>query len=275
LSGAHLCPIINTEDVTIEKIHRYIGESETQNSRNSLLPRALPQSKLLVVIPMAGAGSRFSRIGIQTPKPLIPIGESLKPMIKLVVDNINLDAHYIFITQRSHYEKYNIGCMLNLIAPGCDIVQVDGLTEGAACTVLAARHLIDNDSPVLFANSDQFLEWSSARFLYQSMNNVDGSIVTFTATDDPKWSFVRLDKDGFISEVAEKKPISDIATVGFYFWKKGSDFCHYADQMIEKNIRVNNEFYLAPVYNEAIIQGGKKFKIFPCDRMWGYDLKTF
>ena len=85
---------------------------------------------------------------------------------------------------------------------------------------------------------------------------------------DPKWSFAKLDEDNYIKEVAEKKPISNIATAGVYQWKKGSDYVKYAEQMIEKNIRVNNEFYVCPVLNEAIADG-KKFKVFFVNRMWG------
>jgi len=118
------------------------------------------------------------------------------------------------------------------------------------------------------ANSDQFLEWDSNEFMYSMVaDDVDGGIVSFEATH-PKWSFAKLDDDGFVSEVAEKKPISNIATVGVYYWSKGSDYVKYAEQMIDKDIRTNNEFYVCPVYNEAI-GDGKKVKVFPIDKMWG------
>jgi dTDP-glucose pyrophosphorylase len=84
----------------------------------------------------------------------------------------------------------------------------------------------------------------------------------------PKWSFAKLDESGFIEKVAEKDPISDIASVGVYYWSKGSDYVKYANQMIEKNIRVNNEFYVCPVINEAI-SDGKKFKVKYVEKMWG------
>jgi dTDP-glucose pyrophosphorylase len=130
------------------------------------------------------------------------------------------------------------------------VIQIDGITEGAASTVLKARELIDDDTPLLIANSDQFVEWNSSKFIYESMSKgVDGSVLTFTSSH-PKWSFAKLDEHGFISEIAEKKPISDIATVGIYFWRNGSDFVKYADQMIAKDIRVNNEFY---VFNSFLL----------------------
>ena len=97
--------------------------------------------------------------------------------------------------------------------------------------------------------------------------NADGGIVTFTSTH-PKWSFAKINENGFVTEVAEKNPISDIATVGVYFWKHGSDYVKYAEEMISKNIRVNNEFYVCPVFNQAI-NDGKKIRVFNIERMWG------
>ena len=118
------------------------------------------------------------------------------------------------------------------------------------------------------ANSDQFVEWSSSDFLYSAQTqDIDGSILTFKSTH-PKWSYVKIDANGFVTEVAEKNPISDIATVGIYFWKKGSDYVKYAEQMIQKNIRYNNEFYVCPVFNQAI-EDSKKIKTFSIEKMWG------
>ena len=175
-----------------------------------------------VLIPMAGAGSRFAAAGYTFPKPLIDVNG--KPMIQVVVDNLNVDAHFIFLVQKEHYEKYNLQSVLNLIAPGCDIIQVDGLTEGAACTTLLAKDLIISEEPLLMANSDQFIEWNSNECLYAfTADTIDGGIVTFKSTH-PKWSFAKVGEDGFVSEVAEKNPISDLATVGIYYWKHGSDY---------------------------------------------------
>jgi dTDP-glucose pyrophosphorylase len=189
-------------------------------------------------------------------------------MIQVVVENLNIEAHYIFLVQKAHYEKYNLKQLLNLIAPGCDIVQVDGITDGAARTTLLAKQYIDNNEPLLMANSDQFVEWNSNETLYGfTADDIDGGIVTFKATH-PKWSFARIDDNGFVAEVAEKKPISDNATVGIYYWKKGSDYVKYAEQMISKDIRTNNEFYVCPVFNEAI-EDGKKIKVKPINQMWG------
>jgi HAD superfamily hydrolase (TIGR01509 family) len=222
--------------------------------------------KLNVLIPMAGAGSRFQAAGYTFPKPLIEVKG--KPMIQVVVENLNIDANFIYVVQKEHREKYNLDTLLNLITPNCKIVETDGMTEGAACTALLAKEYIDVDSPLFFANSDQFVEWDSNEFLYKmNETNADGGIVSFKATH-PKWSFAKVDENGLVTEVAEKNPISDIATVGYYYWKHGSDFVKYAEQMIEKDIRVNNEFYVCPVFNEAIADC-KKIKTFDIPKMWG------
>ena len=174
-----------------------------------------------VLIPMAGAGSRFEKAGYTFPKPLIEVNG--KPMIQLVVEILKIDAQHIFIVQKEHYEKYNLQYLLNLISPNNVIIPVEGITEGAACTTLLAKEFIDNDQPLLTANSDQFVEWDSNEFLYSMQaDEVEGGILTFNSVH-PKWSFAKTDEDGFVTEVAEKKPISNNATVGIYYWSKGSD----------------------------------------------------
>jgi dTDP-glucose pyrophosphorylase len=213
---------------------------------------------------MAGGGSRFIQAGYSFPKPLIEING--KPMIQAVVDSLNIDANYIYVVQREHYEKYALGYLLNLITPNCKIVQIDGMTEGAACTTLLAQYYIDNDSPLLLANSDQIINWNSEAF-FHSVNGADGSILIFENTH-PKWSYVKINEKGYVTEVAEKVPISNKATVGVYFWKKGSDYVKYASQMIDKNVRVGNEFYVCPVFNEAIVDG-LKIKTYNVSEMWG------
>lgn len=262
-SGANLLPVENSYDLHPYKVYAKMEEIETSEKGAGVPWR---DKKLNVLIPMAGAGSRFAAAGYTFPKPLIEVRG--KPMIQVVVENLNIEANYIFIVQKEHYEKYNLKYLLNLVAPGCKIVQVEGLTEGAACTTLLAKEFIDNDLPLVMANSDQFVEWDSNNVMYSfTAEGIDGGILTFKSTH-PKWSYAKLDDDGFVSEVAEKKPISDNATVGIYYWKKGSDYVKYAEQMIAKNIRVNNEFYVCPVFNEAI-EAGKKIRVKEIQQMWG------
>ena len=221
-----------------------------------------------ILIPMAGAGSRFAKEGYTFPKPLIDVNG--KPMIQTVVENLDFDCEYIFLVRKEHVDKYE-GLLhtLDRITNGSfRYVVVDDLTEGAACTALLAEEFINNDDDLIIANSDQFVEYHPQNFLsLKKMTNTDGIVFTFNAVH-PKWSFAKTNARGYITEIAEKKPISDIATCGIYWYKKGSDFVKYAKQMIEKNIRVNNEFYVAPVYNEMIADG-KALIPFYVHEMWG------
>lgn len=256
------------EEINMDIVKRIKGERITRAK--------WVNKKMNIVIPMAGAGSRFSQAGYTFPKPLIEVNG--KPMIQTVVDNINIDANYIFIVQKEHREKYSLDTMLNLIAPDCKIVEVSGVTEGAACSILLAEEHIDNDQPLFIANSDQWVNWNSLDFIYK-MNELkaDGGIVTFKSTH-PKWSYAKTDDSGVVVEVAEKNPISDNATVGFYYWKHGMNFVECAKDMIDRDIRVNGEFYVCPVFNQAVLNGQKIFT-HEVEEMWGLgtpeDLETF
>ncbi|CAN7184104.1 glycosyltransferase family 2 protein [Phenylobacterium sp. LjRoot225] len=214
----------------------------------------MPQKPLTIVVPMAGRGSRFADAGFKDPKPLIPVKGV--PMIKLVIDNLRPSRphRFVFICQREHVAAYDLERLLGLWAPGSAIVQLDGVTEGAACSVLTAEAWLD-DSPLMIANSDQYLDIAIDDYL-DAMEGCDGLIMTMTASD-PKWSFVAVDDQGFVTEVAEKVPISDEATVGVYNFARGRDFAEAAREMIAKDLRVNGEFYVAPVYNMLIEQGAK------------------
>lgn len=259
-SKANVMRVGSPKEITYSNINKHLIK---QNMNN--IPK-WKDDRLNVLIPMAGAGSRFEQAGYTFPKPLIEVTN--KPMIQVVVENLNLDANYIYVVQKAHREKYNLDTLLSLITPGCKIVEVNGLTEGAACTALLAKELIDNEAPLFFANSDQFVEWDSNEFMYKMQEtDADGGIVTFKATH-PKWSFAKINEHGLVTEVAEKNPISDKATVGYYYWKCGSDFVKYAEQMINKDIRVNNEFYVCPVFNQAIVDD-KEIRTFDVDGMWG------
>lgn len=259
-SFANVLRVSNSEDISLEKIIAKINEK-----KNMATPK-WQGGKMNVLIPMAGAGSRFQQAGYTFPKPLIDVNG--KPMIQVVVDNLNINANFIYVVQKEHKIKYNLESLLKLITPNCDIVEIDGITEGAACTTLLAKEFINNNEPLLMANSDQFIEWDSNEFMYKMIEQrVDGGIITFKSIH-PKWSFAKVDEYGYVKEVAEKNPISDNATVGVYYWAKGSDYVKYAEQMIKKNIRTNNEFYVCPVFNEAV-EDGKRIKTFEIEKMWG------
>lgn len=272
-SNSFILRVKNPGETNLKNIKNKIKEIQMGEQQKS---PAWSDKNMNVLIPMAGAGSRFEKAGYTFPKPLIEVNG--KPMIQVVVENLNIDANFIYVVQKKHRDKYNLDALLNLITPGCKIVEVNGITEGAACTALLAKEFINTNEPLFFANSDQFVEWDSNEFLYK-INEIgaDGGIVSFKATH-PKWSFASVNEVGLVTEVAEKNPISDTATVGFYYWKHGSEFVKYAERMIEKDIRVNNEFYVCPVFNQAI-EDGKEIRAFDISKMWGLgtpeDLKYF
>lgn len=210
---------------------------------------------LNIVIPMAGAGSRFATAGYKDPKPLIKINN--EPMIRLVIGNLRPSSshRFIFICQQAHIEKYELDKKLIEWAPGSVMIAIEGLTEGAACTVLKAKEWIDNDSPLMIANSDQYIDADINKYLHEMDRcNFDGMIMTMTASD-PKWSFVGLDKNGYVNNVVEKEVISNEATVGIYNFRKGSDFVAAAEKMISMKQVVKGEYYVAPVYNNLIKKG--------------------
>jgi NDP-sugar pyrophosphorylase family protein len=176
-------------------------------------------------------------------------------MIKVVINNLRptREHRFIFICQRSHVAAYGLKEKLSAWAPGCDIIELDGLTEGAACTVLKARHLIDNGDPLMIANSDQYVDCDIDDYLGAlDASGLDGYIMTMAA-DSPKWSFVGLDEAGLATRVVEKEVISNEATVGIYNFRRGRDFVAAVDAMIGADLRVNGEFYVAPAYNEMIV----------------------
>ena len=215
-------------------------------------------SALQIVIPMAGRGSRFAQAGYTTPKPLIPLGG--RPMIEWVIDNIRpRRAHrFIFLCLAEHLSAYpDVPAALRRLCPGCEIVPVGAVTEGAACTVLLAREFINTADPL-----DDCQQRPIGRARHQRLSRrrrrpgVAGLIMTFWA-DHPKWSYCRLRPDGGVTEVVEKKVVSNEATVGIYNFRAGRDYVRAADAMIAANLRVNNEFYVAPTYNQLIADGDR------------------
>jgi len=271
-SGAHCFEIeYFKKDLTIDELSKKI--MKINQITNSLKWKS---EKLNILIPMAGHGSRFKEKGFLFPKPLISIKN--QPMIQTVVENLAIEANFHFIILKEHDEKYNIKNVLKQCSKSCNIIELDYVTEGAACTSLLAEKFINNDNPLLIANSDQYIEWDSSETMYSISNSqVDGAILTFKSTH-PKWSYAKLDSNNRVTEVAEKNPISDNATVGIYYWRKGSDYVKYAKEMIKKNIRVNDEFYICPVYNEAI-KDKKTIIAKEINEMWGLgtpeDLEIF
>lgn len=211
--------------------------------------------ELNILIPMAGRGSRFKTSGYTVPKPLIPIED--KPMIQHAVDTLGVKGNYIFICQKEH----DLADQLKELYKGCDVIEIDYTTEGAACTALLAKQYINNDSPLIITNCDQIMWWDDKSFsTFVENYPYDGFVVTYTS-DTPKNSYIKLDREGFGTELAEKQVISSISLNGIHYWKYGRDFVNSAEDVINRDIRFNNEFYIAPTYN-SLIEKGRKIGVY-------------
>lgn len=232
-----------------------------------MIPLKSNTKKVNVVIPMAGRGKRFLDSGYKTPKPLLTING--KTMIEYVIDCMRFpNAHFIFIIRKDHIDEYKIDEVLKKIEPTADIVIIDKITEGAICTVLLAKHLFDSDEEVIIKDSDQVLNWIPEHFLdFMRRNKAQGGIQTIH-TDNPGYSFAKIKNHPIVSETAEKIMISNHGATGCYYFSNGKDLIKYADQMIAKNIRTNNEFYVCPVYNQYI-EDGKKIVHYPVAEIYG------
>ncbi|MEM0925913.1 MAG: glycosyltransferase family 2 protein [Planctomycetota bacterium] len=207
---------------------------------------------LNIVIPMAGHGSRFQAAGYLDPKPLIPVHDI--PMIRTVIDNLrpSREHRFHFLCQQSHIDDYPLAELLHEAAPGCEIRTLQNVTAGAACTVLLASDWIDNQTPLMIANCDQWIDFSIDQYLEAGMQEgIDAFLMTMR-DDSPKWSYVKRNADGEIQGVVEKVVVSDEATVGIYNFARGCDFVNTAKEMNRENDRSKNEFYVAPVYSRLI-----------------------
>jgi len=226
------------------------------------------KQKCNILIPMAGRGSRFEEQGYTDKKPFIDVNG--KPMIHRVIENLGMefDKEYMFIMicLQEDFDKYDFTEFEKVIGHNSyDVVILDDVTEGAAQTVLTAKHLINDDTPLMTMNSDQLVDWNVEE-MFERAQHYDALIPCFYGEGNA-WSYARTLDNGYVQEVAEKKQISNNATAGYYYWKKGSDFVKYAEQMIEQNSRTNGEFYVAPVYNWAI-KDGKKVGIYMVDKCY-------
>ena len=200
-------------------------------------------SPVTLAIPMAGKGQRFIDAGYKTPKPFIKVLGV--PMINRVIENFTPDAahRFILVTREGVNPRVKNG----------QVVQLDFETQGAVSTMFEVEHLIGRDDPLLIANCDQLISgFDVDDFMNKS---ADCSVTTFTC-DNPHHSYVKEVK-GLVTEVAEKKVISNTAVSGVYFYRKAKYYFDAAHRMVEKDIRVNGEFYNSPVFNEIIADGLK------------------
>jgi NDP-sugar pyrophosphorylase family protein len=254
---------VASAEIPVDAYHSFYSPAKIEEFEEGRILRSLSQNAtaapvaVQVVIPAAGEGSRFAKAGYTKPKPFIDVFG--RPMVQHVIENVTPRGSNVhMLLRKAHVE----GCGDSLSALkdlGAEFTLVDALTEGTACTLLLARSVFDNDQPLLVANSDQLVDFDVDDYVRDCIDrDLDGSILVFRdVARDPKWSFAKVDAQGLVNEVAEKKPISDLATVGIYLFRHGREFVDAAIDMIAHNDRVNNEFYTCPVYNYMIRNGAR------------------
>jgi len=207
--------------------------------------------KINIIIPMAGKGQRFLEAGYKIPKPLLNLGD--RPIIEYIIKTMRMpNAQFIFIVRQDHCDESDLDKKLLEIEPNAKIMKINEVTEGAICTVLLAKEYFDDDNPIIIKDCDQIINWDPRAFMeFVLRQKADGAIVNIH-TDRPNYSFSRIDTKGRIIETAEKTVISNHGSVGIYYFARGRDLIKYAQRMIDKNLRTNNEFYTSPVYNQFI-----------------------
>ena len=220
-----------------------------------------------IVFPMAGLGTRLSKSGHKSPKPLVKILD--KTLTEWSINSIGFDGNFIFCCKKEHLEEFDLENILKNIVPNCKIVSIDYQTQGTAQTILEAKSLINSDEELFLSDSDHFIKWDSQRFLKEIRpKDIDACVMVFPEKQiSTSLSYVILDQNGFVTKAAEKIPISEIAACGMHYYKKGSMFVTCAEQMIKKNIRFNDEFYITPIYNE-FVQKQKHVITFPINKKW-------
>jgi dTDP-glucose pyrophosphorylase len=213
-----------------------------------------------VVVLLSGSSAAFKEAGYGFPKNLADVGG--KPLVQTVLEHLGslqaLHARFICLLRREENRTFHTGAVIQLALPSAAIVELASQTSGAACSALLAVQHIDDESPLVIVNGDQFLHDVdlAAAVIEFRKRQLDGGIIVFEDLH-PRWSFVKCDEQGLVIETAEKRPISKLATAGFYYFARGSDFVAGATTMIRKDAQVNGLFYICPVYNELILEQKK------------------
>jgi dTDP-glucose pyrophosphorylase len=212
-----------------------------------------------VVVMLAGSSKDFTKNGIKYPKLLTEING--RTMIEIVLEGLkSLMTHennIIFMVDKLENDRYYLGDIIKLVLPESHVITIEGETSGAALTSLLAVEYIDEEMPLALINGDQLLDHDENDCIeYFQQHNADAGVIVFNSYH-PRWSYVKINKDGLVCEAAEKKPISNNATTGFYYYKKASDYIKYAKSMILKGGDVKGVFYVCPVFNEMILDQKK------------------
>lgn len=216
-----------------------------------------------IVVPAAGRGQRFLEAGYSAPKPLIKVLG--KPIIKWSTDGLRgvIDPRFIFLVLKEQIENNKLDEQLKDLYKSCEVVSVDKLTEGAACTVLLAKDKLDPEKELMIVNCDNMFYVDMDR-VKQKLEGGDKGVIFYFASNSSALSYVEADGNGYAKRIAEKEVISDKATVGCYYFSKAKYFIESAEYMIKNNLRVKGEFYVAPTFN-ILIEQGAAIRVFPVE----------
>ena len=220
-----------------------------------------------IIFPMGGLGSRLRNYGNKKPKPLVEVLG--KTILEWSIKTIGIEGNIIFCCKTEHIEQFDLEKKLKEIIPNCKIVSINYQTEGAVQTILEAENMINTNEELLISDIDHFLIWDTTLFKkIIDEKKPDSCVMVFPEPQfSKKMSYVKVNKNGYVTESAEKIPISNIGTAGIHYFKKGSDFVYYGKKMIKENIKFNNEYYVTPIYN-LLVQENKKIITFPIIKMW-------
>jgi len=254
----------------------YIDDKNVVFCSAQQLEETLKTLMPIFVIPMAGRGKRFLEAGYKIPKYLIKIkGET---MLEWSLKSLPLDlaSLVIFICLTEHEKNYKVSKIIkNIISKKYSFIKnrylvifLKKITRGQAETVLKAKKYINNSIPLVIFNIDTYFVSSRLRekILSSKIQGIDGVLGVFYS-NNPRLSFVKINKNGFVTKTAEKEKISKLASTGLYTFSCGSDFVEAAQTMIQGRIMVNNEFYIIPVYN-LLIRAGKRFIVDFAEECW-------
>jgi dTDP-glucose pyrophosphorylase len=224
-----------------------------------------------VIVPMAGRGSRFKNVGEMTPKPLIPVlGKPMLYWALKSIDGIEY-SQLVFIALKEHEVNFGLKTLLHeLYGNNVTLILIDEVTEGQLCTVLAAEEHLNSSEDILITSSDTFVKSKIGEHISRKADDCAGLISVANLPGD-RWSFAKVDETGRVTEVAEKRRISNYASTGLYYFANGYDFLTEAKRIIENKEKTQGEYYVIPVY-QKLIERGLKIEISLADEV--YDMGT-
>lgn len=230
---------------------------------------------LHIVMPMAGEGSRFLKEGWTTPKPLIELNG--QPLFKHAISSVtdkDIQMKYSFIVRQEHIDKYQIDKGIRSFLPEANLFSVVKTTRGAVETCLIAENAIADDDAVIVMDCD--LEFRSKKFveiIKQILNKpieeaTGGALVSFES-NEPRYSYAALGKDGFVTRTAEKEVISNHALCGAYFFSSGKRFKEVAHCLLDEPVFSKPEYYVSLLFN-YLLKAGEKVRLVSMEEYYSY-----